>query len=297
MKCLLAVVSLFALSSFGCAAADESIDATSSELETSTRVMLVAKTDAARRACREASLEVYCSEAAARAAAARCAPSSAGVSADVALDVRSGRCRTGQRVYPTAESCRTPVANNCGFYAGCLERSLSCGEEGYALGFGEKFCTDFRTAKVTAQGDRWMRQTMTCLQEALVPKVAASFGTAGVTGSAQACERISRDAFASHAACYAAKDNSICFLPPSDLAEIMGTIGGRELLRSRTSSQVVSVAGICLGQILVRSLGFRAPRNNGFAPDGDSSAPSAEADRLSQQDLETLQAFWSSQEE
>lgn len=285
MKSTVAALTLLAL---GCAAeapSDEGVD--SANLETRTRVLLVPKSEGARIACREASLEVYCSESAARMAVGRCV-TQAGESGmeGVSLDVRSGRCRTGERLYPTAASCKTPVPMNCGFYAGCVERSLPCGEHGYALDFGERFCGKFRSADLSERGTAWMKQAMKCLQTTLLDEIPTAFAPVQSRGRAQACEELSAAAFASHPRCYTAPENSICFLPPADLAVVLETIGEEELWRSRTSSQVLSTIGICTSQVMTRLLGFHATQ---------SASRGRVEDTQRVEELEELQAFWESQ--
>ncbi len=264
-----------------CSAAPD--DVTSDEAAASTtRVLLAPLTEAARASCRDAAQTVYCSEADARAAVAACSPGSASA---VSLDVRKGACRKGERVYPTASSCAAPLELNCAFYAGCLERSIPCGNDGYALAFGEKYCTAFRSARLSPAGARWMAGVMHCLQEELVSELPGRFAQS--PAGAATCKATFDVAFASHPRCYAAEDNSICFLPVADLFAITHTIGLEELFTRRTSSQVLSTAAMCVGQITSRLFGFgrsSTQRSHEATPGALEAAERAE--------LELQRDFW-----
>ena len=268
----------------GAAPDDAGVDSDLAAAST-TRVLLAPLTEASRASCREAAQTVYCSEADARAAIAAC---SAGAASAVTFDVRKGACRKGERVYPTAASCAQPVELNCAFYAGCLERSIPCGEGGYALAFGEKYCTAFRSAHLSAAGQKWMAGVMHCLQEELVPELPGRFAQS--RADAATCKTTFDTAFASHPRCYAAEDNSICFLPVADLFAITHTIGLEELFTRRTSSQVLSTAAMCVGQITSRLFGF----GRSTTQRSHEAAPGAlEVDERTQ--LELQRDFWTTQ--
>jgi hypothetical protein len=167
---------------------------------------------------------------------------------------------------------------------------LPCGDDGYALGFGEKFCTAFRGAPLSPRGQAWMRSTMLCLQRALVPGEASgdAFSSAHGTptrGSAReaACTTLFDRAFASHPGCYTAPENSICTLPVSDLAAISATIGLRELLQARTGSQVAATAALCLKQLFRPAAPSPTPAG---VPAPSAPAPSADDPYAPQR------AFW-----
>ncbi|NOU32695.1 MAG: hypothetical protein HOO96_32725 [Polyangiaceae bacterium] len=268
----------------GAAPDDAGVDADLAAAST-TRVLLAPLTEASRASCREAAQTVYCSEADARAAIAACSP---GAASAVTVDVRKGACRKGERVYPTAASCAQPVELNCAFYAGCLERSIPCGNDGYALAFGEKYCTAFRNARLSAAGQKWMGGVMHCLQEELVPELPGRFTQS--RADAATCKTTFDTAFASHPRCYAAEDNSICFLPVADLLAITHTIGLEELFTRRTSSQVLSTAAMCVGQITSRLFGF----GRSTTQRSHEAAPGAlEVDEAAQ--LELQRDFWTTQ--
>ncbi len=236
-----------------------------SDLNGSAYFTLAPDADALRVSCRAASLVRYCSEAEARRAADACRGSASATA--ITIERRQGdrTCVRGAPLYATVDACRTPLPYHCGFYARCVDGVLPCGDGGYALGFGEKFCTAFRGTALSPRGQAWMRSTMLCLQRALVPAestggFSSDTGTPA-RGSAReaACTTLFDRAFASHPGCYTAPENSICTLPASDLAAISATIGLRELLQVRTGSQVAATAVLCLKQL--------------FRPDGPRPAP------------------------
>ena len=241
-----------------------------SDLNGSAYFTLAPDSEALRVSCRAASLVRYCSDAEARRAADACKGSASATA--ITIERRQGdrTCVRGAPLYATVDAfaensapspasrtdaCRTPLPYHCGFYARCVDGVLPCGDGGYALGFGEKFCTAFRGTALSPRGQAWMRSTMLCLQRALIPAESTSgFSSATGTparGSAReaACTTLFDRAFASHPGCYTAPENSICTLPASDLAAISATIGLRELLQVRTGSQVAATAVLCLKQL------------------------------------------------
>ncbi|MEZ4392792.1 MAG: hypothetical protein R3A48_17015 [Polyangiales bacterium] len=84
---------------------------------------------------------------------------------------------------------------------------------GYALGFGEPLCYLFidRREEFSPEGQRWLRGVRTCLQRAL---------TALAARPSLSCDALADEAYASHTACYTARDNSYCALPPADVGRL-----------------------------------------------------------------------------
>jgi hypothetical protein len=253
--------------SAGCAVDQDDEDAAVAELSTEPRIAVLVQSDAARVSCREIGQHYACGEANARKAASLC-----GAGANYTLLTMAGNCRKNERVYPSFASCTAPVSGTCAFYAGCLEKAFPCGETGYALGFGEKFCTGFRSTDLSEAGEQWKANTMMCLQRALVSRVSSAKAFAETAESASTCSAVFDEAFASHPACYTDSRHSICDLPASDLVRISSTIGFREIVKARTSSQALSVAGLCAKQILSRI--FSSVGVNKIAPsEGDVASP------------------------
>ena len=46
--------------------------------------------------------------------------------------------------YAATDSCQEMAASgNCAFYSDCVEKRVPCGPNGYALGYGKKYCVRF----------------------------------------------------------------------------------------------------------------------------------------------------------
>ena len=54
--------------------------------------------------------------------------------------------------------CYEPTPMTCGFYRDCLEPAITCGPTGYALGYGERYCTKFQNIKdsLSDDGQAWV---------------------------------------------------------------------------------------------------------------------------------------------
>ncbi len=185
----------------------------------------------------------YCSAASARAASASCvAKLSADTSAQcggacvVAYSPVRASCHAGA-TYPTRASCDAPVADDCSFYRACLEASQPCGDQGYALDFGERLCYAFveEHGRFTPHGQSWLRRIRTCLQTSIVPTLHEGL----------ACGALEDAAYAAHSPCYTQKGDSICHLPIRDVASI-ARILGTTLVSSRGLAQIREIAAACL---------------------------------------------------
>lgn len=288
----LVVVAAFTLASGATAACSTDAESLgqSEEALSATRARVVPADDASRAACRAAASQVYCSEAEAKAALLQCSPG--GAHAVVSIETKSAACGATGPAYPTLESCKTPLELDCSYYGACLERAIPCGDTGYALGFGEKYCTAFRAAPFSDAGKKWVTGVMRCLQEALVPDVLGAGAFATSPASNERCQEVFQTAFDSHPSCYTAQENSICFLPPADLATVLSTIGLKEILTLRTGSQMLSTAGICIGQLTRRLFGFdRAPTDAGSLRPMSVGSGSTQPE-LPREDLESSLAAW-----
>ena len=68
---------------------------------------------------------------------------------------------TGEACYQNPMECAAPKANTCNFYSNCLERYQACGEQGYALNYGQKYCYQFQAlSTLTDTGRIWRDRTL-----------------------------------------------------------------------------------------------------------------------------------------
>jgi hypothetical protein len=140
--------------------------------------------------------------------------------------------------YPTAASCDHPKPDDCSFYRACLEKAHPCGDEGYAIAYGERLCSAFIEKKdgFSSDGQRWLHEVRSCLQKSLVPLLHEKKAT---------CEAVLDEAYATHPGCYTAVDNSICALPTSDVLELASILGD-DLYSERARAQIAEVAHTCV---------------------------------------------------
>jgi hypothetical protein len=262
-----------------------------STLTSSTRTFLVPVDARARVLCRAEVNAYYCDADATHAAVSACLAKIGASGASDACATDDPRCvRTetftepcagkSNPVYPDAIACESPRPQNCSFYGACVDAQTPCGDDGYALGYGEKYCTAFKNINgLTPRGSAWRDSVMHCLQEELVP-----FSDPSSTAT---CSEILDTAFASHPRCYTRPENSICFLPPSDVLAILNTIGGGELLTARSRKQILSTIGACIGQIGHWLFPFGASSRMAAAMDEPAQRPPLTDDELREYDR-----FW-----
>ncbi|KAF0413258.1 hypothetical protein F8M41_007779 [Gigaspora margarita] len=117
-------------------------------------------------------------------------------------------------------NCTMPVPNTCNFYMDCLEKKFHCGNKGYPLEFGLKYCEKFseNAHLFSSSGKEWVSKTKLCLQDSLVQVYENDSST---------CSEIKDKALSSHANCYVS--SGICLLPPSDWLALFETIDFRDL--------------------------------------------------------------------
>ncbi|PPQ80729.1 hypothetical protein CVT25_001849 [Psilocybe cyanescens] len=160
--------------------------------------------------------------------------------------------------------CSNPPRGQCAFYRDCLESRFHCGSEGYPLGYGEKFCEKFVAGqeKLSSAGQKWMMDTMQCLQRVLVPDATApdsklkldsdSESVHGTNGSDsesflkdRRCSALKEKAFDSHSACYLS--NGLCSLSGRDWVQIVEIIGVKTLFDSWDAiKETIEAAEGCL---------------------------------------------------
>jgi hypothetical protein len=151
---------------------------------------------------------------------------------------------------------------------------MPCGASGYALGYGEKYCSRYDVdVALSPQGIVWRDAVLHCLQGALVPELPRV--------SSMTCDAITTFAFDSHPRCYT-EGPSICFLPIADVEDVLATIDGKDLLSLRSAKQMASVAATCVDQLAGAWLTSGAPEVQAKLPE-DLRDDAARRERL---------AFW-----
>jgi hypothetical protein len=143
----------------------------------------------------------------------------------------------GRGPSPPAPSCDHPNGADCSFYRSCLDATHPCGDDGYALAYGERFCNAFITHReaFSSAGQRWLAGVRSCLQRELVP----------LLHEPATCAAVQDKAYATHPGCYTAGDNGVCQLPIADLVEL-GRLLGDDLYTARALAQIRDVARTCL---------------------------------------------------
>jgi hypothetical protein len=159
---------------------------------------------------------------------------------------------TGNSSLLFALNCENPSLNfSCDYYRECLEPQFSCGELGYPLGYGEKYCNKFYkknelnlNKNLSPKGEIWRDATGKCLQIVLQKKVA--------NNELFSCDLLTKFAFASHPKCYTQEKASICDLPVNDWKIIANIPELQDLLSKESRKQMKSVMAICSKNIILK---------------------------------------------
>lgn len=149
------------------------------------------------------------------------------------------------------QSCQELSQNSdCQFYKTCLEDSYHCGETGYPIGYGYRYCSKFSQyiGEFSESGQLWIRKTLVCLKQTLVPLVNSATTT---------CQIINDAAFDSHPRCYVSSGFCELFFDP---AHILTNVKGllevyeiKDMSQPITLKQMIQTAGMC-GQGVVDKL-------------------------------------------
>ncbi|KAI9098679.1 hypothetical protein DFS34DRAFT_618498 [Phlyctochytrium arcticum] len=137
--------------------------------------------------------------------------------------------------------CDAPKPRTCTFYTDCLEAKFQCGNKGYPLGYGFKYCSAFdaNKDKFTPQGQEWMYNVMHCLQTKLVPDV---------QNDNSKCDSIKKHAFDTHSDCYVAE--GFCKLPIKDWKTLLTIVELKDILTPLSFRETLQTAGQCAKEIL-----------------------------------------------
>ena len=139
-------------------------------------------------------------------------------------------------------NCQNPPLRSCFFYTNCMENKVPCGQSGYAIGYGSKFCNKFvrNINFFSSSGQTWMYATMNCLQKALVSPLQQCDKT---------CSELRTLAFDSHPSCYVTSGVGICNLPYSDWFGVVRVVGS-ELFTDEGFLQVLKTVPSCIPMLI-----------------------------------------------
>ncbi|TNF00345.1 MAG: hypothetical protein EP326_06595 [Deltaproteobacteria bacterium] len=102
--------------------------------------------------------------------------------------------------------------DDCEYYS-CIEVQKQCGEDGYPIGFGRKYCMRFeeRRANLSPEGQEWMKRVRSCL-------------IAGMEESSDelTCREFKSSAVKLHVPCYV--DSGYCQLSKKDKKAVIKMI-------------------------------------------------------------------------
>ena len=142
------------------------------------------------------------------------------------------------------QGCSSKVAaGSCEFY-NCFESEFKCGDAGYPIGYGKRYCERFQNLcgnSLTGQKARqWVAGTMKCLQVALVVR----------EKQLTSCSAVTDYAFDSHPDCYTtgSVDNggvSFCSLNPLEWNSIRTCVNATDRLSVIGLKQIAATALRC----------------------------------------------------
>ena len=134
------------------------------------------------------------------------------------------------------------LTERCSWYGSCLEQNIPCGDAGYALSYGKKYCDRFVAQSYTSSKTAaWRDATLTCLQRSLAQSVA--------NPKPASCNAIADDAFAQHVTCYTQQQASICDIcsdSADDLLQIFTTVDIPEYKDPRSWKAAYGVLKTCV---------------------------------------------------
>ena len=107
------------------------------------------------------------------------------------------------------------LGDSCSYYK-CEEINRRCGDKGYLIRFGLKYCEKIKSKenRFSTDGKIWMNETRRCL----ISKVME-------IDSMISCRNLKKEAFKSHGPCYV--NNGYCTLSKSDKKVILSLIKGQ----------------------------------------------------------------------
>ncbi len=144
------------------------------------------------------------------------------------------------------------LIGSCEYYECIDQERLSCGDDGYALGYGKKYCERFSAIDFQenappfsgdfypAKGNEWRDNVRSCLQVSMEAFFASD--------EAKDCSALRTFAFDSHPACYTGAP-SFCELTPENIVRVGLTIQLNDLFKTESQKQIRDTARICVTQM------------------------------------------------
>lgn len=133
---------------------------------------------------------------------------------------------------------------NCDYYP-FLESTINCGDKGYPMQFGNKYCKKYLDKIDSFKDKQWQNAVRKCLQNVINIFVLNKI----TSGSTITCEELDEYAFDSHVNCYTQPDPknstiSWCKIPLLDKFKIIN-IARYEVLNYRFITQVMKLYRDC----------------------------------------------------
>lgn len=150
--------------------------------------------------------------------------------------------RAAKEAVSRFNACAAKMIGHCDFYSRCLEASFPCGEQSYAIAFGQRYCDkfdqDYGSSPYLAG---FVGKTRSTLQRQLIGYINRYQGI-------RSCEQLEDFAFSSHSTAYIAQPFGICHLfDLHDLKTIISTIDEKDLLfRPQLWLSSLQVASHCV---------------------------------------------------
>ena len=144
------------------------------------------------------------------------------------------------------------LVGSCDYYRCIEEQEISCGNDGYLLGFGGYYCDkfsdkdfpefkgDFRAELFPANGNQWRDEVRECLQREMEGFL--------LEGDNLSCSELKDLAFSSHPSCYTGA-SSFCNLTPENVMAVGLTLEPQELASPAVWKQMQETGEICVKQL------------------------------------------------
>jgi hypothetical protein len=130
------------------------------------------------------------------------------------------------------QSC-IPDVDNCDFYL-CKKEELDCGQRGYPLHFGHRYCESFLNhpqEHFSKRGQKWLADVRLCLQQKMA-KLPEYYS----------CQQIRQASFRSHYKCYL--ETHYCQLPLRDKKHLFSLIG-KDIMDPMVLIQGIRITARC----------------------------------------------------